>query len=135
MKINDFRGDLTDVPAKKSDIARAASATAAVDEVVRLGVADPKRIAIGGHSYGAFMSANILAHCGHLFACGIAQSGAYNRTLTPFGFQSEQRTFWQAQDVYNKMASFNNADKIKKPLLLIHGEADNNTGMAPVLLF
>ena len=106
----------------------AASATAAVDEVVRLGVADPKRMAIGGHSYGAFMAANILAHCNGLFACGIAQSGAYNRTLTPFGFQSEQRTFWQAPEVYNTMAAFNQAHKIKTPLLLIHGEADNNTG-------
>lgn len=97
-------------------------------EVVRRGVMHPERIAIGGHSYGAFMTANILVHCGDLFACGIAQSGAYNRTLTPFGFQSEQRSFWQAPEVYSTMAPFNNADKIKTPILLVHGEADNNTG-------
>lgn len=110
---------------------RAAGVEAVVNEVVGRGVVDPKRIAAGGHSYGAFMTANILAHCGHLFACGIAQSGAYNRTLTPFGFQAEQRTFWKAPEVYSSMAPFNNADKIKKPLLLVHGEADNNTGACP----
>jgi dipeptidyl aminopeptidase/acylaminoacyl peptidase len=89
---------------------------------------DAERVAVGGHSYGAFMTANILAHCGERFACGIAQSGAYNRTLTPFGFQAEQRTFWAAPHVYAAMAPFNNAHKIQTPLLLIHGEADNNTG-------
>eukprot|EP00892_Ulva_mutabilis_P002989 jgi/Ulvmu1/12691/UM094_0049.1 len=109
-----------------------AGVEAVVKEVVDRGVVDPERVAAGGHSYGAFMTANILAHCGHLFACGIAQSGAYNRTLTPFGFQAEQRTFWKAPDVYSTMAPFNNADKIDKPLLLIHGEADNNTGTFPL---
>lgn len=92
-----------------------------------LGVADPKRVAVMGHSYGAFMTANLLAHS-DLFAAGIARSGAYNRTLTPFGFQSEERTFWQAPEIYNRMSPFNFADKIKKPLLLIHGDADNNPG-------
>ncbi len=107
------------------------SAKAAVDEVVRRGVADPKRIAIGGHSYGAFMTANLLAHS-DLFRAGIARSGAYNRTLTPFGFQAEERTFWQAPDTYMKMSPFMNADKINEPILLIHGEADNNTGTFPI---
>jgi dipeptidyl aminopeptidase/acylaminoacyl peptidase len=102
---------------------------------VRRGIAHPDRIAIGGHSYGAFMAANILAHCGHLFAAGIAQSGAYNRTLTPFGFQAEQRTFWDAPHVYATMAPFNNAHRIKTPLLLVHGEADNNTGAFFLLFF
>jgi dienelactone hydrolase len=111
------------------DLVLAEGVKAAVAEVVELGVVDPARVAAGGHSYGAFMTANILAHCGDLFACGIAQSGAYNRTLTPFGFQAEQRTFWDAPDVYSAMAPFNNADKIKKPLLLIHGENDNNSGV------
>lgn len=83
-----------------------ASAQAAVDEIVKRGVADPKRISVGGHSYGAFMAANLLAHCPELFAAGIARSGAYNRTLTPFGFQSEERTLWQAPDVYEKMSPF-----------------------------
>ena len=108
-----------------------ASAKAAVDELVKRGIADPERIAIGGHSYGAFMTANLLAHS-DLFAAGIARSGAYNRTLTPFGFQSEERTFWQAPDVYFKMSPFMHADKINEPILLIHGEADNNSGTFPL---
>jgi dipeptidyl aminopeptidase/acylaminoacyl peptidase len=82
------------------------SARAAVKELERLGVVDLKRIAVGGHSYGAFMTANLLAHAGDLFACGIARSGAYNRTLTPFGFQAEERTLWQAPDTYNTMSPF-----------------------------
>ena len=106
-------------------------AEAAVDEVVRLGVADRNRIAIGGHSYGAFMTANLLAHT-RLFRAGIARSGAYNRTLTPFGFQSEERNFWQAEKVYQDMSPFNFANQIKDPLLLIHGEQDNNTGTFPL---
>ena len=108
-----------------------ASAKAAIDEGVRLGVVDSTRVGVGGHSYGAFMTANLLTHS-KLFRGGIARSGAYNRTLTPFGFQNEQRTYWQAPDVYNKMSPFMNADKMKSPLLLIHGEADNNTGTFPI---
>ncbi|NEM98118.1 alpha/beta hydrolase family protein [Pontibacter burrus] len=108
-----------------------ASAKAAIDKVVGMGVADPKRIAVGGHSYGAFMTANLLAHS-DLFAAGIARSGAYNRTLTPFGFQQEERTYWQAPDVYHRMSPFSFADKIKEPILLIHGEADNNSGTFPM---
>ena len=104
-----------------------ASAQAAVDELVRRKVSDPKRLAVGGHSYGAFMTANLLAHT-NLFRAGIARSGAYNRTLTPFGFQNEKRTFWQAPGVYAAMSPFNFADKVKDPLLLIHGLADNNPG-------
>ena len=106
-------------------------AQAAVDEVVRRGVADRHRIAIGGHSYGAFMTGNLLAHT-RLFRAGIARSGAYNRTLTPFGFQSEERPFWQAPDVYQAMSPFNNADKIKDAMLLIHGEEDSNSGTFPL---
>jgi dipeptidyl aminopeptidase/acylaminoacyl peptidase len=108
-----------------------ASAKAAVDEVVRRGVGDPDRMAIGGHSYGAFMTANLLAHS-DLFQAGIARSGAYNRTLTPFGFQSEERTFWEAPDVYFTMSPFMHADKINEPILLIHGQADNNSGTFPM---
>jgi dipeptidyl aminopeptidase/acylaminoacyl peptidase len=108
-----------------------ASAQAAVDELVRRGVSDPGRIAVGGHSYGAFMTANLLAHS-RLFRAGIARSGAYNRTLTPFGFQREQRTLWQAPAVYSAMSPFNYADRVKDPLLLIHGEADNNSGTFPI---
>ena len=108
-----------------------ASAKAAIDELVRRGVADPERIAIGGHSYGAFMTANLLAHS-DLFAAGIARSGAYNRTLTPFGFQSEERTYWQAPDVYFNMSPFMHAPKVNEPILLIHGEADNNSGTFPL---
>ena len=107
------------------------SAEAAVEEVVRRGVADRDRIAIGGHSYGGFMAANLLAHS-DLFKAGIARSGAYNRTLTPFGFQSEERTLWQAPEVYHAMSAFMHADKIKAPLLLIHGQADNNSGTFPM---
>ncbi len=108
-----------------------ANAQAAVDELVRRGVADPKRIAVGGHSYGAFMTANLLAHS-TLFRAGIARSGAYNRTLTPFGFQSETRWFWQAPQVYAQMSPFNHAHRIKAPILLIHGAADNNSGTFPI---
>lgn len=108
-----------------------ASAKAAVDKVVEMGVADRDHIGIGGHSYGAFMTANLLAHS-DLFRAGIARSGAYNRTLTPFGFQSEPRTFWEAQDVYQKMSPFNYAPQINEPLLMIHGEADNNPGTFPI---
>jgi dipeptidyl aminopeptidase/acylaminoacyl peptidase len=108
-----------------------ANAEAAVNEVVRRGVAERNRIAIGGHSYGAFMTANLLAHT-RLFKAGIARSGAYNRTLTPFGFQSEERQFWKAKDVYQTMSPFNNADKIKDALLMIHGEQDNNSGTFPI---
>ncbi|KAL5700892.1 hypothetical protein ACHQM5_026292 [Ranunculus cassubicifolius] len=104
------------------------SAEAAVEEVIRRGVAHPNKIAIGGHSYGAFMAANLLAHAPHLFCCGIARSGAYNRTLTPFGFQNEDRTLWQATNTYVEMSPFMSANKIKKPILLIHGEEDNNPG-------
>ncbi len=106
-------------------------AEAAIDEVVRRGVADRRRIAVGGHSYGAFMVANLLAHT-KLFAAGIAESGAYNRTLTPFGFQAEDRNFWKARDVYGQMSPFNYADQIKTPLLMIHGEADSNSGTFPL---
>jgi dipeptidyl aminopeptidase/acylaminoacyl peptidase len=108
-----------------------ASAKAAVDAVVAMGVADPERIAIGGHSYGAFMTANLLAHSS-LFRAGIARSGAYNRTLTPFGFQSEDRPFWEVRDLYIKMSPFTYADQIKRPILLIHGMADNNAGTFPI---
>ncbi|WP_426192007.1 prolyl oligopeptidase family serine peptidase [Massilia sp. DWR3-1-1] len=108
-----------------------ANAEAAVDEVVRRGVAERHRIAVGGHSYGAFMTGNLLAHT-RLFKAGIARSGAYNRTLTPFGFQSEERPFWKAQAVYQAMSPFNNADKIKDALLMIHGEQDNNSGTFPI---
>jgi dipeptidyl aminopeptidase/acylaminoacyl peptidase len=108
-----------------------ANAQAAIDAVDKLGVGDPKRVGVGGHSYGAFMTANLLAHC-NLFAAGIARSGAYNRTLTPFGFQSEQRTLWEAPDTYLKMSPFMYADKIKTPLLMIHGMADNNSGTFPI---
>ena len=107
------------------------NAEAAINQMVKMGVADPKRIAIGGHSYGAFMTASLLANT-NLFAAGIARSGAYNRSLTPFGFQNEERTYWQAPEVYNRISPFSNADKIKTPLLLIHGMADNNTGTFPM---
>lgn len=108
-----------------------ASAKAAVDAVVARGVADPQRIAVGGHSYGAFMTANLLAHT-DMFKTGIARSGAYNRTLTPFGFQAEQRSYWEATETYDKMSPFSYAHKINEPILLIHGEADANSGTFPI---
>ncbi|WP_124452754.1 prolyl oligopeptidase family serine peptidase [Paucibacter sp. KBW04] len=107
------------------------NARAIIDKAEELGVVDPKRMAVGGHSYGAFMTANLLAHT-KLFKTGIARSGAYNRTLTPFGFQSERRSLWEAQDVYLKLSPFLYANQIKEPLLLIHGEADNNSGTFPM---
>ncbi|WP_308131629.1 prolyl oligopeptidase family serine peptidase [uncultured Flavobacterium sp.] len=103
------------------------NAAAAIDAVDKLGYINRKKVAVGGHSYGAFMTANLLTHS-DLFACGIARSGAYNRTLTPFGFQSEQRNYWEVPEVYNTMSPFMTADKMKTPLLLVHGDADNNPG-------
>ncbi|MDP2470591.1 MAG: prolyl oligopeptidase family serine peptidase, partial [Candidatus Palauibacterales bacterium] len=108
-----------------------AGAEAAVDVVAAKGVTDRNRVAIGGHSYGAFMTANLLAHS-DLFAAGIARSGAYNRTLTPFGFQSEERTYWEAPEVYYEMSPFMHADQVNEPILLIHGELDNNSGTFPL---
>ncbi|MTB49773.1 prolyl oligopeptidase family serine peptidase [Lewinella sp. W8] len=108
-----------------------ANAKAAIDAVDALGYIDRDRVAVGGHSYGAFMVANLLSHS-DLFAAGIARSGAYNRTLTPFGFQSEQRSYWEAPEVYYTMSPFMHADKMKTPLLLTHGQADNNSGTYPL---
>jgi dipeptidyl aminopeptidase/acylaminoacyl peptidase len=107
------------------------SAKAAINKAAEMGVTDPERVGVGGHSYGAFMTANLLAHS-DVFRAGIARSGAYNRTLTPFGFQSERRILWDAPEMYIKASPFMNAHKIKEPVLLIHGEADNNTGTFPM---
>ena len=108
-----------------------ANAKAAIDAVDALGYIDRDRVAVGGHSYGAFMVANLLSHS-NLFAAGIARSGAYNRTLTPFGFQSEERNYWEAPEVYYTMSPFMHAEKMKTPLLLVHGKADNNSGTYPM---
>ena len=108
-----------------------ASAEAAIDKVVSMGVADRDRIGVGGHSYGGFMTANLLANS-RLFRAGFAESGAYNRTLTPFGFQSERRTFWEVPEIYGKMSPFFHADHIKDPILLMHGEMDDNSGTFPI---
>lgn len=108
-----------------------AGAKAAVDTLVERGLVDQKRIGVVGHSYGAYMVANLLTHS-DLFATGIAKSGAYNRTLTPFGFQGERRPLWKAKDVYLKMSPFLAVDQLKKPILLIHGMADNNSGTFPI---
>ncbi len=107
------------------------SAQAAIDKGVEMGVVDRDRVGVGGHSYGAFMTANLLAHS-RMFRAGIARSGAYNRTLTPFGFQSERRNFWEAPKVYEDLSPFYYADKIKDPLLMTHGEEDDNTGTFPI---
>jgi len=108
-----------------------ANAAAAINKAVEMGVTDRERVAVGGHSYGAFMTANLLAHS-DLFAAGIARSGAYNRTLTPFGFQAEPRTYWEAPDIYYNMSPFMHSDQVKTPILLIHGIADNNSGTFPI---
>jgi dipeptidyl aminopeptidase/acylaminoacyl peptidase len=108
-----------------------ASAQAAVDVLVAKGVTDKARIAIAGHSYGAFMVANLLAHS-ELFKAGIARSGAYNRTLTPFGFQGEERSFWEGQQAYASMSPFFHAEKINEPMLMIHGKEDPNSGTFPM---
>jgi dipeptidyl aminopeptidase/acylaminoacyl peptidase len=108
-----------------------ASAEAAIDQVVSMGVTDRDHIGVGGHSYGGFMTANLLANS-RLFRAGFAESGAYNRTLTPFGFQSERRTFWEVPDIYGKMSPFFHADHIKDPILLMHGEMDDNSGTFPI---
>ena len=108
-----------------------ANAKAIIGQADALGVSDAKNMVVGGHSYGAFMTANLLAHT-DLFKAGIARSGAYNRSLTPFGFQSERRTYWEAQDVYQRLSPFNYANKLKEPILLIHGESDDNPGTFPL---
>ncbi|MDH3734850.1 MAG: prolyl oligopeptidase family serine peptidase, partial [Gemmatimonadota bacterium] len=108
-----------------------ANAKAAIEEGVRRGVVDPDRVGVGGHSYGAFMTGNLLAHS-DLFRAGVARSGAYNRTLTPFGFQREERLFWEDPDLYFYMSPFMHAEKVNEPILMIHGEADNNSGTFPV---
>jgi dipeptidyl aminopeptidase/acylaminoacyl peptidase len=107
------------------------NAEAAINILDSMGVGDRNRAAVGGHSYGAFMTANLLAHT-KLFKAGIARSGAYNRSLTPFGFQNEDRTYWQAPELYMEMSPFTYADKIKAPILLVHGEMDDNTGTYPI---
>lgn len=107
------------------------SAKAAVDKAVEMGITDPNRVGVGGHSYGAFMVANLMAHT-DIFKAGVARSGAYNRTLTPFGFQNERRTLWEAPEIYSRMSPFMFAHRINEPLLLIHGEADNNPGTFPM---
>lgn len=107
------------------------NAHAAIGAIAKMGIGDSNRVAVGGHSYGAFMTANLLAHT-KLFKAGIARSGAYNRTLTPFGFQAEERTYWEAPEIYYDMSPFSHANKIKTPLLLIHGELDNNPGTFPI---
>ncbi|MCA1577439.1 MAG: prolyl oligopeptidase family serine peptidase [Acidobacteria bacterium] len=107
------------------------SAKAAIDKAVEMGVTDPERVGVGGHSYGAFMTANLLAHS-DLFRAGIARSGAYNRTLTPFGFQNERRTIWEAPELYLKVSPFMVAQKVNEPMLMIHGEVDDNTGTFPI---
>jgi dipeptidyl aminopeptidase/acylaminoacyl peptidase len=108
-----------------------ANGKAAIDAVDEMGYIDRNRVGVGGHSYGAFMTANLLAHS-NLFAAGIARSGAYNRTLTPFGFQSEERNYWEAPEIYNTMSPFMNAEKVDEPILLVHGQADNNSGTYPL---
>ena len=107
------------------------SAKAAIDKATEMGVTDPERVGVGGHSYGAFMTANLLAHS-DLFRAGIARSGAYNRTLTPYGFQSERRTIWEAPELYFKVSPFLYANKINEPILMTHGEADDNSGTFPI---
>jgi dipeptidyl aminopeptidase/acylaminoacyl peptidase len=107
------------------------AARAHVQALDELGIIDPARVAVGGHSYGGFMTANLLAHTG-LFAAGIARSGAYNRTLTPFGFQTERRSFWEAPAVYDRVSPFRYADQLTTPLLLIHGQKDSNSGTYPL---
>lgn len=107
------------------------NAEAAINKLSDMGVGDRNRMAVGGHSYGAFMTANLLAHT-NLFKAGIARSGAYNRTLTPFGFQNEDRTYWDAPQLYYEISPFSYANKIKTPILLIHGEMDDNPGTFPI---
>jgi len=108
-----------------------ANAKAAIDKAVELGVTDPERVAVAGHSHGALMTANLLAWS-DLFRAGIARSGAFNHTMRPFGFQNERRTFWQARDTYVKLSPVLQADRIDEPLLLIHGEVDQNPGTVPM---
>ena len=108
-----------------------ADAQAAVDKAVAMGVVDRDRIGVTGHSHGALMTANLLAHT-DLFRAGVASSGSYNKTLTPFGFQNERRSVWQARDVYLQASPFFSADTLKKPLLLVHGEDDANPGTEPI---
>ncbi len=108
-----------------------ANGQAAIDKLVEMGITDPDRVGVSGHSYGAFMTANLLSHS-NIFAAGVARSGAYNRTLTPFGFQAEERTYWQSPEIYHTMSPFSFASKVETPILLIHGIDDNNSGTFPI---
>jgi dipeptidyl aminopeptidase/acylaminoacyl peptidase len=108
-----------------------AAARAHIRGLDEAGIIDPERVVVAGHSYGGFMTANLLAHT-DLFAAGIARSGAYNRTLTPFGFQTERRSFWEAPEIYDRVSPFRYADQISAPLLLIHGTEDANSGTYPI---
>jgi dipeptidyl aminopeptidase/acylaminoacyl peptidase len=107
------------------------SAKAAVDECVKRGFTDRDRIAVAGHSYGAFSTVNCLAHT-KLFRAGWASDGAYNRTLTPFTFQAETRNLWEAKDTYLGMSPFLYANQIDAPLLLMHNQDDTNVGTNPI---
>jgi len=103
----------------------------AIRAVDGLGVIDIDRIGHGGHSYGAFATANILANA-PFFKAGIAGDGAYNRSLTPSGFQAERRTLWEAPHTYIEMSPFFKADQIDTPLLMYHGGDDDNSGTFPI---
>jgi dipeptidyl aminopeptidase/acylaminoacyl peptidase len=104
-----------------------ADAEAAVAKAVEIGVADPERIGIIGHSHGGLMVANLLAHT-DLFRAGIARSGSHNKTMQPFGFQSERRSLFEARDVYIQLSPTFFADQVNEPVLVIHGNADSNPG-------
>jgi dipeptidyl aminopeptidase/acylaminoacyl peptidase len=108
-----------------------ADAKAAVDKAIEIGVADPDRIGVTGHSHGALMTANLVAHS-DMFRAGVATSGSYNKTLTPFGFQNERRSVWEAENVYLKVSPFFFANKFEAPLLIMHGEEDANPGTTPL---
>ncbi len=102
-----------------------------VNAMVDQGYIDRDHVGIGGHSYGAFSTVNALTLTS-IFKAGIAGDGMYNRSLTPFGFQSERRNFFEAQSTYLEMSPFFRADKISGPLLMYHSLEDQNVGTAPI---
>ncbi|MEX2182686.1 MAG: DUF305 domain-containing protein [Gemmatimonadaceae bacterium] len=104
---------------------------AVLDAMVDSGFVDRDRMGIGGHSYGAFGTVNAMTLV-PFFKAGIAGDGMYNRTLTPFGFQTERRNFFEARETYLDMSPFLRADRLAGALLLYHATEDQNVGTAPL---
>lgn len=104
---------------------------ATIDTLEAADLIDRRLLALGGHSYGAFSTANAMVHTPY-FKAGIAGDGNFNRSLTPFGFQAEPRQLWEARDIYYEMSPIWMADRLTGALLMYHGAWDQNMGTDPI---